>query len=1621
MKRSCHLSHGSLSTTLFFISLFMLAFCHLEAQVLPFPGAVGWGSVSTTGGRGGTVYHVTNLNDSGAGSFRDAVSQGSRIIVFDVGGYILVNSALAASSNITIAGETAPGDGIGFYGAEVSFTGRSNCIVRHVRFRQGSLDPKGTGTGNSSGNCINLGNTANMIFDHCSLEFASYNNVDAVNAVNLTFQYCIFADAIKSQQFACHFQGGPATFIDCLWANVHNRCPLAKGNLQYVNNVLYDYQAGFTAGDTSGHFYWDIINNYFIAGPVTSSAGDCYFQVPGNCYNYAAGNILDGNRDGTLGGSSANNTGATGLTNYYFSSTSTVPTASLPILPVKNAFVTVVANAGALPHDQVDTLVVNQVLSLGSQGSLYGDQTSSGLANDGYGIINGGAAPVDSDGDGMPDYWEDAFGTNLAATGTNGALNDGYPNLEQYFHWLAGPHQWAQVNMPKDIDLARYLPGFTGVTYTVTSGSNGTTTLNGDGHTAHFVPSSSTFKGMANFSFTATALGGSYTNTVSVLVSPDSPPPPPVPVLWQGGTSSSGTNVWNNVSSNTVWQASIGSIGFTVGDPVTFDDTSSNPSVTVGATVSPASIFINNNNQNYTIGGSGTISGTGNLIKTGTGTLTLSTADSYSGGTTINNSTVVLGNYTAFGTGSITLNGSTIIYPSGGALGNALTIFGSSTLTATSSGANYLYSSILGSNVALTLNTGVNTIFTLQNDCSGFRGTVSMAQGTLRIYSSTTANLGGIQLSVGSAIIKNHNSTGATYTFGSISGGASASLQGSDNGSGTDIYSIGSLNLNSTFAGAIVNGSHTLSITKTGTGTLTLSGISSYTGATTVSSGTLLVTGALGNTAATVTNGAQLVVIGSTAGTSTVQSGGQLSGSGTFSGAITAQSNSTVSPGTTAGAGAVMTAAGGLAATATTFLLDLTSSASGTNDSIAVTGGSGTLTGTTTFQINLVDHVLGAGNYKLINCAPAIPLTLNGATLKLANILTNDSRQNISLNSSSSGTAGGYVQLSVTGTAGQLLWTGGSNSNTWDLKNTVNWSGGTSADNRFYNFDAVTFNDSSNAGTVMLIGTLAPSTTIVSNNSTSYNFSGPGVLAGNQTLVKSGAGTLTLTPSSTSVSSTTVSGSSTVTVSDATGLGIGMTVSGTGIVTGTTITAISGTNVALSQNATGSGTMTLTGIAASSFSGGTTINGGTIVLTNSVANQDGLGTGAITFNGGTLTLAGYPNDNATAYWAFTNNLIVPTGATGTLNITPRMPAGAPYPGIYGTLTGGGTLNLSIPFIRDGIAGDWSGFTGTLNVTTPGSGSLMLATSYANPGLPQATVNLGDNVTMLFSGTIYDGGTEVDVGALSGTSASWLTGGPTSSGGRPFTWGVGTLNTDATFAGTIADQASYTSTSFIKYGTGNWTLSGTCNFNGTMIVEAGTLSVAGTVASGDIVDIQSGATLNLAGGNLSGDSVTVDVGASLTGAGTIATSLENDGTVLCSSGGTLSITGDVVNNGTMRLTGGTTLNATGNFINNGVLDLLTGAGGLPANFYNNGIVIDSSAVKLQDFSKNGNAFTMTINSYSGHNYQLQRSSALGSPTLWQNVGLPQAGITQSNGTPTVLTFTDSNATGQSWYYRIQISP
>jgi len=500
---------------------------------LAFPGAQGFGK-NATGARNGTVYHVTNLNDAGAGSFRDAVSASNRFVVFDVGGYIQLKTAVSAKSNLTIAGQTAPGEGIGFRGGEISFANSSNIICRYIRVRPGSE------TASTDDDALSLYLARNVIVDHASFEFAPWNNIDGVSddwqnhpVTDITFQDSLIADP-TGQQFGAHTESVASnwSWYRNIFASSHNRNPLAKANTVFVNNVLYNYSAGYTT-HTSTTFSHDIVNNYFIFGPASTGTDNTWFQIDQNQSIHYAGNLKDKDLNGVLSGSET--------TPYWYQGTGTVlaspwSTETMASKPLDTASAARVAMslAGTLPRDAMDALIISQVMTLGKgttgpgagtvgpDSGLYTSQTETGLANNGYGAIAGGTRPTDTDNDGMPDTWESANGSNPSVDDAMTKAADGYTLIEHYVNWLAGPHATTTVGTSADIDLSTYATGFSTVspTFVVSGAQNGTVSLQSDRHTAQFVPSAG-FHGLSSFTFTVTGSDSTaYTGQVVVLVAP---------------------------------------------------------------------------------------------------------------------------------------------------------------------------------------------------------------------------------------------------------------------------------------------------------------------------------------------------------------------------------------------------------------------------------------------------------------------------------------------------------------------------------------------------------------------------------------------------------------------------------------------------------------------------------------------------------------------------------------------------------------------------------------------------------------------------------------------------------------------------------------------------------------------------------------------------------------------------------------------------------------------------------------------------------------------------------------------------------------------------------------------
>ncbi|GAB3982170.1 hypothetical protein V1634_26765 [Plantactinospora veratri] len=391
------------------------------AEAPAFPDAVGFGAAAT-GGRGGAVYHVTNLNDSGAGSFRDAVSQGPRIVVFDVGGYIDLASPLSIKSNITVAGQTAPGDGVATRGYQVSLSNADNVIVRYMRFRHG-LTPNQ----NRDGITINEG--SNQIFDHVSVSWGRDENFSINSSTNITVQNSIISEGLDPHSCGGLIQSDGVTLYRNLYAHNKTRNPKVKGRNQFVNNVVYNWGSdAYIEGDSAGRSDANVIGNYFVKGPSTGSGGP-FTRGNLNFHIYAAGNYYDEDKDGILDGR------ATTTADLGTVVVEPVPFA-FPAVPASSAaaaHAAVVEQAGAaLRRDAVDRRLIAELTR--QTGAIITDPAAVG----GFGTLSGGTAPADGDRDGMPDAWERSAGLNPANAADGDDYGaDGYTNVERYLNSLA--------------------------------------------------------------------------------------------------------------------------------------------------------------------------------------------------------------------------------------------------------------------------------------------------------------------------------------------------------------------------------------------------------------------------------------------------------------------------------------------------------------------------------------------------------------------------------------------------------------------------------------------------------------------------------------------------------------------------------------------------------------------------------------------------------------------------------------------------------------------------------------------------------------------------------------------------------------------------------------------------------------------------------------------------------------------------------------------------------------------------------------------------------------------------------------------------------------------------------
>jgi len=463
----------------------------IQAQPKAFPTAEGFGCMAM-GGRGGEVVEVTTLEDDGVGSLRWALSQHSGkpiTVVFRVSGVIELKSQLRCKRNyVTIAGQTAPGDGICIMGHKVNLGGSTHLVIRHLRFRIGTMngDPNGLGS-------IGIENASDWIIDHCTFGWSGEENMTIYDNWRTTIQWCIIHEGLYrsghnkgDRGYGTQWGGQNATFHHNLLAHNYNRSPRFNGARSNDVNVLIDYvnNVNYNWGKQNSCYGSDIektsnrtnfVNNYYKPGPARPGTSSSYFSQSSYASGqgnriaqwYMSGNYMEGSANT---GKNANNYSGLDMGNYpsgIITATSQyiseVPFAI--IYPVttetaQEAYESVLAGAGAFPRDTVDRRIVNETRNgtasgSGAFGSMKG-MIDDPVAVGGYPTYQSVEAPVDSDHDGMPDVWEitHELDPNFPDD-RNLRMESGYTTLEVYLNELAGEtiefkRATAIPNLPKE-------------------------------------------------------------------------------------------------------------------------------------------------------------------------------------------------------------------------------------------------------------------------------------------------------------------------------------------------------------------------------------------------------------------------------------------------------------------------------------------------------------------------------------------------------------------------------------------------------------------------------------------------------------------------------------------------------------------------------------------------------------------------------------------------------------------------------------------------------------------------------------------------------------------------------------------------------------------------------------------------------------------------------------------------------------------------------------------------------------------------------------------------------------------------------------------------------------------
>ncbi|UII27152.1 pectate lyase [Fulvivirga maritima] len=443
----------------------------VEEQAFAFEGAEGFG-MNATGGRGGRVVYVTNLNDAGPGSLREAIGKtGARYVLFKVSGTIALSSELKiVNGDITIAGQTAPGDGITLRNYPVTINA-DNVVIRYLRFRMGD-------TAQAEGDALGGRFHKNIIIDHCSMSWSTDECVSFYANENTTVQWCIMAQSLRNSVHAkgSHGYGGiwggkKASFHHNLLAHHDSRNPrlgeeagkaFALTDLVDLrNNVIYNWVGNSCYGGEAMNV--NIVNCYYKAGPATpSSKNDRIISIDKNknegteVYDIWGKFYIDGNHLTASPEATADNW-TYGVYNQFHNSYGEVSEAdkagmrldtphdienNVTTHSAEQAYINVLAYGGAsLVRDALDEVILDDVANgdytyEGSNGSINGIIDTQSDAG-GWPELNTQEPPLDSSGDGMPDEWKTAMKLDPASEDTNGHdLSTGYENIEVYLNSL---------------------------------------------------------------------------------------------------------------------------------------------------------------------------------------------------------------------------------------------------------------------------------------------------------------------------------------------------------------------------------------------------------------------------------------------------------------------------------------------------------------------------------------------------------------------------------------------------------------------------------------------------------------------------------------------------------------------------------------------------------------------------------------------------------------------------------------------------------------------------------------------------------------------------------------------------------------------------------------------------------------------------------------------------------------------------------------------------------------------------------------------------------------------------------------------------------------------------------